>query len=347
MKKHGSNPPGNDSRIGRVSIPQDMVHPMVGNDRGPASGVAWSSAPNGSITAALVIALVACGPTVRPEGPLEKPTPIVRNERPRPPVTSGRHLVIGEMCPQGAAGRPAVAPIVMRTTSWSDAAQELTNLVERGAVPRFFVFGVDGKQAGTFETVGAADIGLSQSVAAGTYLGAPPCTADAGKGQRIEDVKCVPATAGCGLAIGPIARTDDPPEAPEWNTGGACLAGDAIAVDIDGDNAAELFPLASVLDGVRSPSEEWTAGPVAGAACKPTFELFDIRLAPPVEPGKAPDPKHVVKLDLLGVLDLDGDGRRELVIALTFPTVRTIVIYTATGSPQRLELAGEGTSFTR
>jgi hypothetical protein len=51
--------------------------------------------------------------------------------------------------------------------------------------------------------------------------------------------------------------------------------------------------------------------------------------------------------DLLGVVDLDGDGRQELVIALRFPTVRTVVVYSAGQSPQRLELVGEAQSFQR
>jgi hypothetical protein len=32
-------------------------------------------------------------------------------------------------------------------------------------------------------------------------------------------------------------------------------------------------------------------------------------------------------------------------IALRFPTVRTVVVYSAIGSPQRLELVGEAQSF--
>jgi hypothetical protein len=52
-------------------------------------------------------------------------------------------------------------------------------------------------------------------------------------------------------------------------------------------------------------------------------------------------------LDLLGVIDLDGDGRKELVIALRFPTVRTVVVYSARSSPQRLELVGEAQSFQK
>jgi hypothetical protein len=256
--------------------------------------------------------------------------------------------MIGEMCPQGAGGRPAVAPLIMRTVTWIDTAADVANVVERGGVPRFAVFGVDGKIAGTFDTLGLADIGLQQSVASGTYVGAGPCTAEAGKGARTEDPKCGPATGGCGVAVGELGRADDPPPIPSYQTGGACLSGDALAVDIDNDGVMESFPLAGVLDGIRSPAKEWSAAPTAGAQCKPSFGLYDVRLAPPPEPGKSQvDPKHIVKLVLLGVIDVDADGRRELVIALEFPTVRTIVVYTSTGSPQRLELAGEGTSFQR
>ena len=118
-------------------------------------------------------------------------------------------------------------------------------------------------------------------------------------------------------------------------------------VDIDGDGAVELFPLAAVLDGIRSPAQEWSANQKLKAACVPKFSLYDVKLTPEAEPGKAPDAKAVVLLDLLGVVDLDGDGRKELVIALRFPTVRTVVVYTATSSPQRLELAGEAQSFQK
>ena len=56
------------------------------------------------------------------------------------------------MCPQGAGGRPAVAPLVMRTLQWSDVPADLTSIVERGCVQRFTVYGVDGKSAGTITT---------------------------------------------------------------------------------------------------------------------------------------------------------------------------------------------------
>jgi hypothetical protein len=265
----------------------------------------------------------------------------------RPRKGTGRQVVIGEMCPQGAGGRPAIAPLVMRTISWSDEVSEVTNVVERGSVPRFEVFGLDGKIAGRFDTLGLADIGPQQAVASGTYVGAAPCTVDAGGGPRTEDPKCVGATGGCGLAVGELTHPDDPPETAGFKTSGACLQGDSLAVDIDGDQVMEQFPLIRILDGIRSPAAEWTAAPVVGAACTPKFALFDVRIAPQLEPGKSPAEKHVVGFDLLGVVDVDGDGRMELIVALKFPTVRTIVVYSSTASAQRLELAGEGTSFTR
>ena len=45
------------------------------------------------------------------------------------------------------------------------------------------------------------------------------------------------------------------------------------------------------------------------------------------------------------LVDLDGGSRKELVLALRFPTVRTVVVYSAPSSPERLELVGEAQSF--
>jgi hypothetical protein len=309
-------------------------------DRGARVVVAW------------LAIFAGCGPTVAPPQPPAEPGPVVRQERFGPkPIKDGRQVMIGELCPQGAGGRPAVAPLVMRGVAWTDAATDLQHQIERDGVPRFAVFGVDGKVAGVFETVGLADIGLSQSVAAGAYSGASPCTAEAGLGQRTEDPACGTATRGCGIAIGELGRADDPPPTSGWTTGGACVAGDVLVVDIDGDGATEQFPLIGILDGIRSPAEEWVANPVAGTPtappCKPTFQVYNVRLAPPPEPGRTVDAKAIVTLSLLAVVDVDGDGRRELVCSLDFPTVRTIVVYTAASSPRRLELAGEGTPFQR
>jgi hypothetical protein len=105
--------------------------------------------------------------------------------------------------------------------------------------------------------------------------------------------------------------------------------------------------LPGVLDGIRSPAKEWSAAPVIGAKCTPVFTLYDLKINPQLEAGKGSAAQHTVGVDVLGVVDLDGDARNEIVLALKFPTVRTIVIYSATASPQRLELVGEAQSFPR
>src|SRR5688572_16005272 len=262
------------------------------------AGVAW------------VVTLVACGPVVRPDKPPHEPGPVTRIEPlPSKVKVRGRQFVVGEMCPQGAGSRPAVAPLVMRTVSWTDNADEVQAAVERGSVPRFIVYGVDGKVAGKFDTLGLADIAPNQSVASGTYVGASACSADDGKGARIDDAKCAAATLGCGLAFGELSRPDDPPDMSNVATSGACLQDNALAIDIDGDKVMEQFPLANVLDGIRSPAKEWSAAPVVGAKCTPKFTVFDMKIKPHLEPGKGSAEQHIVGLDLLGVVDLDADGR--------------------------------------
>jgi hypothetical protein len=302
----------------------------------------------------------ACTPYVMPKDPPAEPEGVVgpANHAPHALVAPAaeHQVVVGEMCPQGAMGRPGVVPLVMRTFDWTDNATEVTSTVERGSTPKFVVFGVDGKPAGVFETLGMTDVGMPELVASGGYAGAPPCTyeiapAKAGKGSalatRAEDTACTPATMGCGLAVAPIVRPDDAGELPSFATGGACVQGDRLAVDIDGDGNAELFSLSEVLDGIRSPASEWTASQVSGASCTPKFQVYDIPLRAPAEPGGAPDPRANVTMDVLGVVDLDGDGRREVILAFRFATSRSLVVYSAPNQPQRLELAGEGTTFPR
>ncbi|HEY4241561.1 MAG TPA: hypothetical protein VGM88_17185 [Kofleriaceae bacterium] len=268
---------------------------------------------------------------------------------PKPKVVApiGREVLVGELCPKGAEGRPAIAPVALKTLSWTASNIDTTNAIERGSVPRFTAFGTDGKVAGLFDTMGLADLGPSApsvvSVASGTYVGGSPCSSDGGAGQnRVADGACEAETHGCGLAVAALTRQDDTPVTPTYATGGACIWEKSLAVDIDGDGKLELFPLSGVLDGIHSPAQEWSAEPPDKAAgCAPKFALYGVPLSP------EQDPKATVKLDVLGVVDLDGDGRRELVLALTFPAARSIVIYTAGETSTRLTLAGESPGFPR
>jgi hypothetical protein len=120
--------------------------------------------------------LFGCGPTVKPGSVPAEPSPVAHGVRPLKINPQGRRVVVGEMCPQGAGGRPSVTPLVMRGVAWNDSATEVAATVERGSVPRFVVYGVDGKPAGAFDTLGIVDVAPGQSVASGTYVGASPCT---------------------------------------------------------------------------------------------------------------------------------------------------------------------------
>ena len=287
---------------------------------------------------------------LQPPAPPPEPGPIASPKKPSPvPAGCGRHLVVGVMCPQGAGGRPAVAGIALRGVQWTADVNDIGAALERGSVPRFVVFGVDGKMAGTFDTLGVVEIGIPVPVASGAYAGASPCTyATPGgdPGARSEDPRCGQFVQSCGLAAGELAAPGEPPATIAFHTGGACVAGDQLSIDVDGSGQLESFPLAGVLDGISSPANEWTASPTSGAPCKPQFQIYDIKVVPDLH-GKAPDPKATVMVDVLGVVDLDNDGRKEIVLALRFQTVRTIVVYSPTEISRRLDLVGEATSFPR
>jgi len=305
------------------------------------------------LISAIATGLVACAPTVTPPAPPAEPGPIAKMHV-TPAAAGGRQVVVGELCPQIAAGRPAVQPLIMRTVQWSDNAGEIAATVERGSVPRFVVYGTDGGRAGVFDTMGLVDIAPAVTVASGAYAGSSPCSyalsakpADNSLATRGDDPKCKLVTADCGLAVATIEAPDEPPDVADYAIGGACVSGDQLAVDIDGDGRMESFPLAEVLDGIRGPAQEWVAAPTAAAACKPQFQLYDLKLVAAPESGTVPDPKSTVMMDVLGVVDLDGDGRKELVLALRFATVRSIVVYSAIDTPLRLTMVGEAASLPR
>lgn len=315
-----------------------MVPAMV-YDRDRRTRVAW------------LVGIAACGPSVKPASVPDQPGPIAQSQKSRRVDATGRRVVVGEMCPEGAGGRPAVAPLIMRGVTWNDNPAEVATAVERGTVPRFFIYGVDGKVAGTFDTLGIAEVGIGQSVATGTYVGASPCTYGVtprpGEQPRAEDPACRPVTKGCGIAVGDITTTEETPAKAAFATGGVCVSGNDLAVDIDGDGKIESFPIAAVLDGIRAPAAEWPASPTATASCRPTFQVYNLKIAPPPHANKKDADKGLVTVDVLAVIDLDGDGRKELVLGMRFPTTRSIVVYTASSTPERLELAGEGTSIMR
>ncbi len=290
------------------------------------------------------------GKVKAPVGPGEKPnagtSKAAQNKRLPRPV---REILVGEMCPKAAAGRAAVIPVFVRRVSWNQRATELVRPLERRAARQFAVLGWDGARAGLFNVAGMANVGLDRSVAVGAYAGSSPCKTGATNTSkaRVVNTKCVAAQDHCGLAIAVLEKGsgfgarpfEEDPDPRDWKVGGACAAEGKLLVDIDGDGEPEAFPVNQFLNQVRHPSDEVTAVPRGRTTCTATFASRNV-----VPPG---DPKHWRGLDVLGVLDMDGDGRNELVVSYHYSDRRTWAIYSATSTAARLDLMGESMPFPR
>lgn len=299
------------------------------------------------ICVACWVGIGACGPAVPPVAPPPEPGAAEAPPAATTPVESpaavrpGRRILLGEVCPQSAGGRPALAPLLLRGVQWTDEDEELASAISHGQASRFVVFGADGKRAGTFDALGLAD-GAARAMALGSYTGAPPCSKAGAGSARVEDTQCQSATSGCGLAVALLGDAVEPLEA---KPGGVCQSGDALVVDLDGDGVSEAFAVAGLLDGVRGPAEQLEARTGGAAACSAQFSLWGVRQV--AEAGKPVDPRYVVTIDVLAVIDLDDDGRRELILALRYPDQRTIAVFGVAEVATQLRLLGESSSLAR
>lgn len=288
--------------------------------------------------AAVAWVVVGCAPSVRPQGPGAAPS---GPGEVTPSTGGGGSLLLGEVCPAAAEGRAAFAPLVAHAVRFETAPDELDAILTRGGTSRVTVLGHDGARAGVFDPIGVEESALPQRVAPGVYVGHGPCSSAVGPDDRTEHAGCNAAARGCGLAL---AELDPPvpdrePSLAPTQLGRACVTGEDLAVDLDGDGAPERYRLGDFLDGARVPAERIDAQPPGPAPCTPTFSTFGLALAPGFEPGAAVDPKYVVELDVLGVIDLDRDGRREVIVAVRYPTARTVVVFGSRGGDALERLA--------
>ncbi|HUH02991.1 MAG TPA: hypothetical protein VML75_13430 [Kofleriaceae bacterium] len=300
-----------------------------------------------TIVALSLLGIPACRPHAAPTGPGSEPTADTGTTQStptrglRPPL---REVMVGEMCPSAAGDRAAVLPLFVRRLDWVSNPDELTGLLQKNAVRQFSVYDWNGVRAGLFSVAGTARVGLDRSAAVGAYAGGSPCRAASGDG---EDPICVEAQSGCGLAVAAIDRPGgfgarpfgEDPEPLALERGKACLAGDKLLVDIDGDGRPEAYPVAQFLDPIREPAEEVLAVPRGEQTCDPRAAVRHV-----LPPG---DPKHWRGLDLIAVIDLDGDGRFELITSYHYSERRTWAVYTAIDTAARLELAGEAVPWPR
>lgn len=252
----------------------------------------------------LLLAAACGGPAHRPP-----PRPSGPPRVARAPAQPGRPgVVVGFVCPEGAAGRPILfAAAVRAQASWTAEPAEVRAALSGGKVRELDVQGYNGRRAGRFmplgPTAGAA------ATALGAYAGASPCA------DEPTATECRAASAGCGLATG-LADLEEAPRVPARD---ACAAGGLLMVDIDGDGKREAFAVAELAAAL----EEVGATPGASETCRP-------RPAGPLAEN----------VDLLGVADLDLDGRVEVAVAVRQGGHHRAAIYSAGDTPARLDLVG-------
>jgi hypothetical protein len=301
-----------------------------------------------ALAAAITIAIAGgCGPRYDPRGPDTGPSETPPAPEPREAVgPPSRELMIGEMCPAAASGRPGVMPLVMRRLGWTDDRGEVAEALERNMARQFSVLGWDGRRVGVFSVIGAAE-GPSGVFAAGSYAGGSACEVPAPGGKTRAVPDCEKTLLSCGLAIAVLrpsggagaAPFEEEPDPAAFTPAGACVAGDRLVFDVDDDGRREAFRVSDFLDAFRAPADEVSAVPAGKAKCDPSFASRGVL--------PASDPRDWRGLDVVGVLDLDGDGRRELIAVFNYQTRRTWAIYSARSSAGRLDLVGEGVAWPR
>ena len=207
----------------------------------------------------------------------------------------GRQVVVGEMCPQGAGGRPAVAPLIMRGVGWTDARDRGRGdgrARERAAVLR----------ARRRRQAGGRVRHARASSRSGSASRSRPARTSARR--RARTVGATPATAHARSRRGSEVR---PGDRRLRDRGRRDHAAATIRRDARRSRPAaracrqrarrstsmatariESFPIAGALDGIRAPAAEWTrvADRAPARACTPTFQLYDLKLAPEPRPGK-------------------------------------------------------------
>jgi hypothetical protein len=190
---------------------------------------------------------------------------------------------------------------------------------------------------GLFSVAGSAETDHG-AAAIGAYAGHSPCEKRRGAAPGVKEPDCEAALRGCGLAAAVLepaggfhARpAEEDPDPADFETGGACVAGNALIVDIDRDGKPEAYPVAGFAGASGAGGEEVASVAGAGATCAPRFAFR----------GAGAE-----GVDVLGVVDLDGDGRQEIVVLLRGGGRQVWALYSARESTARLERVAVATPW--
>jgi hypothetical protein len=281
---------------------------------------------------AITLTLVACGGVPKKQKPAAKPLTPASERLPAQAgaQVSGPSVLIGWYCPESAAGRPGVEPLLARDPTWTNDQAVLDRAIDARRAKRFSVLGYQGQSVGNLSVAGGAT-SAGVKLAIGSYLGAEPCDVVDSLGKvRSQNAECWRTTRGCSLAVGMLEAAggfkarpyEEDPEAVVLVKGAACEIGENLIVDVDGDGRAERFSLSEIMAG-RSPVE-LPLQDEGGRTCEMSFA------------GAVSEESTIVRV---GVLDLDGDGRPEIV----YRNATELLLYGAPNSPARMELLGRAT----
>jgi len=296
----------------------------------------------------MALALAACASSVAREPLGPEPGDVALAPAPAVEVApAAREVLIGQMCPTAAAGGPALVPLVVRKLSWASAEESVVEPLARRSARSFSVLAWDGRRAGVFSPVGTTSLGAeARTVAIGSYAGAPPCQGLREGAEEPElDAACQGSLGDCGLAVAALepgtgfdARPyEENPDPPEFIPAGACATDGKLLVDIDGDRRIEAYELRQFRNPERAPAEEVGAVEVGESSCESAFAFAGAL--------PADDPRDWRGMDVLAVVDLDDDGRRELVLAYRYGSKVTWAIYSVTTTPARLDLVAEAVAL--
>jgi hypothetical protein len=280
-------------------------------------------------------ALLACGnPLQAPKNPENVTHSPVRGPQAKPPSKApdnGRSVLLGWFCPKQGAGRPAIRALFARDPSWTSALAPQNRAIASRRVKRFTVLAWEGHAAGSMIVMGSAQ-DAGGKMAMGSYVGASVCQPKSTSGteeQPDEDPVCRALSEGCALALGELEHAggfearpyEEDPERLDLFRGKACESGDVLRLDTDGDGKVELFSIADLRTPGVSPVE-LPMSVESAPTCVPSFA------------AAVPDHPDLVRM---AVLDVDGDGRSEI---LYRRNGNEFLLYGAPSSPARLELLG-------